>query len=97
MGRVMSGFSDYDRWKLRSDRDENPDLEPPPEESHEPEESMTKEQYDLLVELALAVHKMAPPDSQRRISRAMERVMSEAQRDVAPTLPLAATTHGDER
>lgn len=33
---------------------------------------MTREQFELIVELALAVHEMAPPDRQRRIAKAFE-------------------------
>lgn len=33
---------------------------------------MTREQFELIVELVLAVHEMAPPERQRRIAKAFE-------------------------
>lgn len=41
---------------------------------------MTPEEWKLIEELALAVHEMAPPDSQCRISAAMQAVQGAFQR-----------------
>lgn len=42
---------------------------------------MTREEWNLLVELALAVYELAPPDRRKTISRAMEACQNAAQND----------------
>ena len=42
--------------------------------------NLTRQEYELLVELALAVHEMAPPDRQRSIARKFDAMINEEQR-----------------
>ena len=46
---------------------------------------MSREEWELFIEMALALHALSPPDTQRRLSRAMQRCQDAAQ--AAPPPP----------
>ena len=45
---------------------------------------MTTAQLKMLIELALIIHEMAPPDSQRRIDAAFTALQNERDRQIDP-------------
>ena len=49
------------------------------------EGGMSREEWELFIEMALALHALSPPDTQRRLSRAMQRCQDAAQ--AAPPPP----------